>query len=404
MFTLTIAVRSLGRNKRRMAITTLATALAGWIMLVYSSLLDGMVRTMERTVVSLELGDAQVHAKDYRRDPDLYRQIENGAELADRLGERGLAAAPRLYTFALAAAGVNSAGAELRGLDVTREARVSEIHKHVRSGTWLDPSDPKGIVLGSKLARSLDAKVGSEVVLLGQAADGSMANELYQVRGVLKTISERADRAGLFLTEAAFRDLMIMPEGHHELALARRTHSLDSAKATAEELAPQSDVATWRELQPAVAQMIDSTAAGRFILMFVMYGAIAMVILNATLMSVFERIREFGVMKAIGVTPFQVGLVIFLEVMLQALAASAIALGTGLPLAFYLQRNGWNLSSFAGDMSFAGIAMEPIWYAQVSAGGVATSILALFAIVGLASLYPGIKAAVIRPLKAIYHR
>jgi ABC-type lipoprotein release transport system permease subunit len=404
MYTLTIAVRSLGRNKRRMVITTLATALAGWIMLVYSALLDGMVRTMERTVVSLELGDLQIHAEGYRRDPDLYLRISRGEELADELSKRGLLSAPRLYTFALAASGVSSAGAELRGIDVEREARVSEIHKHVRHGSWLDTTDPRGIVLGAKLARSMNAKVGSEVVLLGQAADGSMANDLYQVRGVLKTISERADRSGLFLTEAAFRELMVLPEGHHELALARGKHDLNAAKSIASSEAKGAEVMTWRELQPAVAQMLDSSVAGRFILMFIMYGAISMVILNATLMSVFERIREFGVMKAIGVTPFQVGFVIFLEVMLQALAASAIALATGLPLAFYLQRHGWNLSSFAGDMSFAGIAMEPIWYAQVSVAGVATAIGALFAIVALASLYPGIKAAVIRPLEAIYHR
>lgn len=402
-----LALRGLGRNRRRVAITTAATAFAGFIMIVYSALFDGMLRTLERVVVAMEVGDLQIHAPGYRQDPDLYLRLEGGAELADRLAARGIAAAPRLYGYALAAAGNNSAGVEVRALDLDREERVTELHRHVLDGAWLDASAPSGVVIGRKLARSLNVEVGAELVLLGQAADGSTTNDLFVVRGILKNVGERTDRAGLLMVESSYRELFAVPEGHHELVLARGALPLEEAKAIASGIAVGASVETWREIQPSIARTLDVSGAALGILMSITYLAIAMVILNATLMSVFERIREFGVMKALGVTPTQVGLTVFFEVMLQAVIAAAAALAAGVPLALHLQATGLDLSKLAGSggtMNVSGIAWDPVWYAMVTPQGVATPIAALFLMVALAAVYPGAKAALIRPLEAIAHR
>jgi len=233
-FALLIALRSLGRNKRRTFITTAATALAAFIMLVYSTLLSGLIRTLERSVTDMELGDLQVHATGYRIDPDLYTRIDDFDRALERLSDAGLSGAPRLFGAALAAAGNSSAGVELRGIDVPREAEVTKVHRHLAAGRWLDPNDDEGVVLGRKLARSLHVDVGAEVVLLGQAADGSMANDLFRVRGILKNVGERVDRAGFLMLESTFRELMQVSSGVHEIAIARNEGtSLEEAKAMA---------------------------------------------------------------------------------------------------------------------------------------------------------------------------
>ncbi|MBK8013119.1 MAG: ABC transporter permease [Deltaproteobacteria bacterium] len=408
MYPLILAFRSLGRNRRRTLVTSGATAFAGFLMIVYSALVAGMMRTMERSVIAFEVGDVQLHARGYRDDPDLYRRIDNATALADRLSkkESGVYAAPRLYGGALAAAHEASAGVEVRGIDLLREPRVTEIASAVWKGQWLSGEDPRGIVLGKKLARSLGVAIGDEVVLLGQAADGSMANDAYRVRGVLKSISERADQAGLFVTEAAFRELFTLPEGHHEIALTRGHATLETVEsiALAETRGLPIEVATWRTIQPAIAKMIDNSMAGRVIMLLIFYSAIAMVILNATLMSVFERIREFGIMKAIGVGPWYIGRIVFFEVVLQSCFASLVAIVAGLPLALFLERHGWDLTALAGDMNIAGIAWEPVWYAFVDFETVALPILFLLVVVSVASLYPGVKAAIISPKEAIYQR
>lgn len=404
-FAFIIALRSLGRNKRRTLVTTGATSLAAFIMLVYSTLLAGLIRTLERSVTDMELGDLQVHQVGYRIDPDLYTRIEGVDAHLEELDAAGLDAAPRLFGAALAASGNHSAGVELRGVDVDREATVTKVHRHLLHGAWLDPSDPKGVVLGRKLARSLHVEAGDEVVVLGQAADGSMANDLYRVRGVLKNVGDRMDRAGFLMTEGAFRRLMIVDAGVHEIAVSRPADmKLDAAKTAVSAALPDAEVLTWRELQPAVAQMVDNSMAGRLIMLLITYGAIATVILNATLMSVFERIRELGVMKAVGAPPLQIASIVLIEALLQGAVAATVAVVTGLPLALWLETHGWDLRSMVGTLSLSGIAWEPIWYAEVDVVGVLVPVLTLFGMVVVAAIYPSLKAALLSPIKAIYHR
>lgn len=403
-----MALRNVGRNTHRTITTVGAMAFAGALMILYATLLEGFLLVFERNAVGMDTGDIQIHAQGYRDDPDLYKRIENSGELIAELDKAGFKAAPRLYGFALAAAANTSSGVTLRGVSLKDEARVTRIHNHVMNGQWLSADDPGGVVIGRKLARTLNVKVGSEVVILSQAADGSMANDLYYVRGVLKSVKEGIDRGGFFMLEDAFRRLMAVPDGAHEIAVARRDDGmgLSEAETIVENIAAGLDVKTWRELNPVVARMLDISDSSMFIMLLITYTAIAMVTLNAMLMSVFERIPEFGVMKAIGVSPFQILLLVFAEAVIQAAMACVLALGAGLLSSYYFQGHGIDLTALTGETTMAavgGIAFDPVWYAKVTADAAATPLIVLVAIVLLSVIYPGIKAAVIRPTQAIHH-
>ena len=265
---------------------------------------------------------------------------------------------------------------------------------------------PDGVVLGRKLAKTLGVDIGDEIVLLSQAADGSMANELYRVQGILKSVGDAVDRAGLLMGAPAFRSLMAVPTGAHEIVVVRpdRTMALEDALVEVRGLAPGLETLSWRQLLPTLARMFDLSFANSLVLLAITYLAILMVVLNATLMSVFERIREFGVMKALGVTPIEVLGVVFVEVLAQAGLAGVLALALGVPVSLYYQVHGIDLSSIGTDLSFEGVALDPIWYCHVSLNSVLTPVISLFLMVGLAALYPGMKAAFLGPLEAIRHR
>ena len=406
MNVLKIGMRSIGRNKRRTLVTTLATALAGGIMIFYSSLMEGLISTLERNALSMELGEIQIHAQGYRHSPDLYNAIDSSHAIVERLEAAGYRATPRLYGFGLAAAGAASAGVHLRGYEPRQEQTVTTLHQHVREGQWIDTSDPKGVVIGGKLKKTLRVELGDEIVILSQASDGSMANDVYHVRGVLKTVNDVTDRSAIIFDMSAFRSLMGVPNGAHEIVVTRSERRNDLREAVKEvaSMAPGEETLSWRELQPTLGRMIDSSQASSAIMLLITYAAIAMVVLNATLMSVFERIREFGVMKALGVTPIQVGLIILVEVMTQATLAVLLALALGVPLSHYCETHGIDLTYLgATDMSFAGIAMEPTWYARMTTSSVLMPVSVLLFMVGLAAIYPGVKAAIIQPLEAIRH-
>lgn len=401
-----IGVRSITRNRRRTLVTVTAMSFAGFVMVIYSALFEGFFHTLERNAVGMELADVQIHAQGYRRDPDLYLRIEDHEAVAERLEAQGLKTTTRLYGYGLAAAGISSAGVSFRGLDPTAEGRVTLMPTALAVGQWLSDEDPHGVVIGRRLARILRVEVGDEVVVVGQAADGSMANDLYRVRGILKSIGETIDRAGFLMTQSAFRTLMVVPEGVHEMVVVRppRKMTLDEAKAMVARASAPHETVTWKELQPVLAQSLETSIASQVFLMVIMYAAIAMLVLNATLMSVFERIREFGVMKALGVTPVQVAVVVLIEVTGQAALAALFASMTGIPLAYYLQQRGLDLSFFMEGTSAFGVAIHPVWYALVNTRSVVFPLVTLIAIAFVAALYPGLKAAWFRPLEALHHR
>lgn len=401
---LRMAWRNVWRNRRRSLVTVAATTLAFTVMILYSSLVQGYMRAMERNLLDLELGDVQIHAPEYRDDASLYSSIPETADLLRRFDELGYPASARLLGFGLGASDEASAGVQVQGLDVARDVRVSRIAERVREGRWLDPADPYGIVVGTQLARTLVVGLGDELILLSQASDGSTANDLFVVRGVLQGVSEGVDRAGVLMNEETFRTFFAFPAGAHEIILRRPADvELDAFAAAVRVLAPGERVETWQELSPTLASMLASARGLMVIVFLIVYIAIGILILNAMLMAVFERIREFGVLKAIGYSPAQVLLVIFGECAVQTGLAVAVGFALAAPGLWYLVHVGIDMGRLGG-MAMMGVVLDPVWRGVVEPGVVTGPLFTLLAIVGVAALYPAAKAAWISPIRAIHHR
>jgi len=394
----------LWRYRRRTLVTVAAMTLALFVMVLYTSLVEGYMHDLERNIVDIELGDIQVFAPGYRDNPSIYNRIDDPEPLLEQLRERGLHASARLIGGGLAAAGESSAGVMIKGIDLAQDANVSQISEHVDRGSWLDDNDQNGVVLGSRLARTLGVAIGDELVLLGQATDGSIANDLYTVRGVLRSISDDSDRTGLFMTDSAFRSFFALPTGAHQLMIRRPAgRDLETAVAEVREIATGLDVQSWRELMPILANFLDSTGSLMVIVFLVIYVVVAILIINAMLMSVFERINEIGVLKALGVGPGHVLTLIFIEGGMQTAIAIAVALVLSVPGLAYLADHGLDLSGLGG-MSFAGMAFDPVWHGIVTPRVIVGPVLTLVLIVCVSVLYPGLKAARISPVEAMRYQ
>jgi putative ABC transport system permease protein len=399
-----MAWRNVWRNRRRSLVTIAAMSLALLILILYAGLMEGYLQSMEHTALDLEVGDVQVFAADYRDNPSLYTRIEDPEALLRELDAYGYPATPRLLAFGLAASGDSSAGASLRGLDVARDARVSFVYDELADGAWLDGADPKGVVLGRRLARSLGAKLGDEILILSQGGDGSMAYDLFRVRGVLRGIGDATDRTGVFMLAASFRELMVVPDGVHQIIVRRPAEvELPAAAERVRGAAPELDVKTWRQLMPTLASMMDSARGAIFIMFFIIYIAIGILMLNAMLMAVFERIREIGVLKALGAGPLDVLRLIAAESALQTGIALVIGLALGVPGLLYLERVGIDMGALGG-ISVVGIAMETVWRAAVTQSVFVGPVLTLVVIVSLAVTYPALKGALIEPVEAMRQR
>jgi len=259
------------------------------------------------------------------------------------------------------------------------------------------------VVLGKRLAKTLNVKVGDEIVVLSQAADGSMANELYRVRGVLRSVSDVADRAGIFINERPFRELFTMPTGAHQLIVRRGEVPLAAATEQVRKLAPMHDAKSWKERMPTLASYLENARGMLYFMFMIVYIAIAIVILNAMLMAVFERVREFGVLKALGMGPFTVLRLVLTESAMQTGLAILVGGAVSAAPAWYLQEHGVNLVSMAG-INIYGMSWESMIHGSFNQGTVVGPVFMLVFIVFFAVLYPAIKAALISPVAAIQHQ
>jgi ABC-type lipoprotein release transport system permease subunit len=178
---------------------------------------------------------------------------------------------------------------------------------------------------------------------------------------------------------------------------------LGPAAARVKELASGHDVSSWRELLPTLASMLDSTSGVMYVMFMIIYIAIAIVILNAMLMSVFERIREFGVLKALGVGPGGVLRLILVESGLQTGLALAAGCLLSIPALWYMINIGLDMT-WIGGLSISGIAWDPVWKAAVTQETYMGPVVTLVFIVSIAVLYPAVKAALIRPVSAMRHQ
>ena len=399
-----MAFRHILRARRRSLITVLAMAFALGIMIVYLSLMDGLLRDMRDNAILLDMGHVQVHAPGFLEDRSLYRRIEQADRRLAALDSAGLHASARLFASGLAAKDDASVGISLRGTDPEREPIVTRLSSHLLAGRWLSDADPQGVVLGKRLARSLGAGIGDTIVVVSQAADGSVANDLFQVRGILKSVSDETDRTAFYMTIQSFRGFMVMPDGAHEIVI-RLPDGMDLNGAAAEitRLCPGLDVRTWKRLNPALAEMIDMAGAFLVPLIVITYIAIAIVILNAMLMAVFERIHEYGILKALGIGPLEVFRLVMAEMTIMAVSAALLGMALGITLALRLQTHGIDLSRFIAGGTLSGVALDVVWRSLITPRSVYMPLLLLFLFTFIAGLYPAVKASWLKPVEAIHH-
>ena len=399
-----LAWRNIWRNKRRTIVSMATMVVAIVITLNYSALVAGLLSKMTSDALDVETGAVQIHAPGYLDRPSLYTNMKDSDAILARLKKQDIAACPRLLGAGLVASGDNSAGAMLYGIDIARDAQVLSISQKVQQGQWLSPEQPDGVVIGRKMAHSLGVKTGSELIVLSQASDGSTANALYHVRGVLRTVGDATDRAGLFMSQGAFRELMAYSGGAHRIVV-KRPKVLDTVwlKAQVKKAAPEQDVMSWSDLNPILATMMQSVSAMIGIFFFIINIAIGIVVLNAMLMAVFERIREFGVLKALGFGPWGVLKLIYAESLIQVLLSVVIGLIIAAPILWYLVVAGINMGQLAGT-DMMGMNMMEVWKAELSLQVFVQPISMTIFVVVFAVLYPAYKAAVIQTVEAMRHQ
>jgi putative ABC transport system permease protein len=398
-----LAWRNVLRNRRRSA-TTIASIAIGLAALTFMwGFIDGMNRQMVDNTTRYLAGDVQVHLKGYHDDPTLDLAIPEAAPVLQAVrGDPAVAAASvRLEGRALASRGDKSRGVLVVGVAPEDEARVTVLLDAIVDGRSLG-ADKAGVLIGEKLAEALGVRAGAELVLVGQAYDGSIASGRYPVRGVFRTKIDEVDGFVAVLPLETVREFFAAPGGATAVALRLRDRDgVDAARARlATVLGERYEVLGWPTLLPMVAVSVRFHEVVTYVVLLMFLVVVTAAVANPVLMAVLERTREFGIMLAVGTSRTRLLRLVLYEAVLLGIAGLALGNALGLGLTAYFGRTGIDLGAFeAGLRTMPGLSdfIYPVVHAERSA---MLSAL-VFATACISALYPAAHAALLEPVQAI---
>lgn len=402
MIILKIAFRNIFRQKRRTLLTaltmfggfTLAAISIGWSEGTYSYTIDMFTRN--------QMGHIQIHEKGYLDKPTLYKTIDNYRQIGGKIsGLEGLEAwCPRLYSSGLVAVTEKSAGAMIIGIDPVLENEATGFDKKVVEGKSFSENPGHEAILGSGLMDILGAEVGDSAVIVSQAADGSIANDIYEITGVVESGDNMSDRSSFYLHLTDAQELFVLDGRVHEIAIiANELGDVDELVGGIKSAIGNSSLSIepWQEFAKQFYVAMQADKQGAWIMIFIIILIVAVGVLNTVLMTVLERIREYGVLRALGTRPIQIFRLIILETNFIAVGSILVGLVASTLINYLLSVKG---VSMPDSITYGGVEFTKM-YSEVNAISLYIPAITVIVTVSLVSIFPAIKAARTSPSKAM---
>ena len=402
-----MAWRNVWRNRRRTLVILTAVVIGVWSMICVGALSRGIADQMVQNGIATLTGHLQIHQRGFRSDPVVENSITDTDAVLARLPALlppGSRWSVRVRVSAVAANARHSGGVTLVGVDPAREAQVSFIGNGVATGAFLPADAPWAIVVGRALAEQFDTRPGRKLILMSQDTAREIASRAFRITGVFDAEMAATEKQFVFVHLAQAREMLKLGGGASEVAIVlpdpRLVDTVAHRLRTALAL-EGCEVHTWRELLPLVTAILKMYDVFIFLWFLVVFVAMSFGIVNTTLMAVFERIREFGLLRALGMKPSGIVASVLTESLMLLALGSAVGNALGLASVLALSDRGIDLSAMAAGLEFAGmgrvIIPRIVTLDLALANGV---VLVLGAVV---SVYPALKAARFTPVEALSH-
>ncbi len=405
-----LALRNLGRELRRSTLTAAAMALGLTLLILSRTLADGAHEDWIDSGVRLGSGHVTFNAPGYR----------DGRSLDDRLSaaqlETTLAAvagttlpSPALPSARVAVRGLASSpdGAlpvSIVGVDPTVEPAFSRLPDEVVEGRYLADGDRLQAYIGTSLAGRLDLGAGSRMVLTAQSVSGDIEGQLVRVAGIFRTNVEALDESLIHIPLATARSWLGVEGATSVAVLLPHSSFTDPVVEEASETvrAAGIEVVGWPVTNPDLYAALQLDDGGDWAFHVILFIIVAIAILNAIFMSVLHRKREMGLLRALGLSGRETGLVVYIEGILLTAGAGVAGAVLGFAVVWFFFRDGIDFSGMMpDDINFGGIAFDPVMVPSIEMKHVVQSAI-LTALIGVsASLLPAWHAARLDPAESV---
>jgi len=399
---LSMAWRNIIRNIRRSIITMAAITIGLASLLFLWAFNDGIHNNMTRNMQDSIIGSIQIHQQGYFRSPRLSRYIHQPQQVVTALHQAGVDDyASELQDFALAAGDDVSEGLVLLG--VNPEHTLLTMPDKVDQGRWLRADDTTACILGATSARNLGLRLGDDLVLLTEDRFGSLAAEKFTLVGIISSGEMGIDR-GLAVIPLPFMQTWLGMEGRVSRMLIQlpndRLESTYQSLHTA--LSDQNyEVMRWYDMYPMMQQWVELENVFYYIFLGVVLLIVAAGVMNTVLMSMLERVHEFGVMLALGCSRFSLAGMVLVESMILGTCGVLAGTALGLSLVAWFHRVGIDLS---GQMdTIQRFYVDPVVHTEINTDHLLHTVSLVLLAALLAAIVPALRAARLEPVDAIHH-
>ena len=405
---LRLAWRNIWRNKRRTYITIAAIAFGLALLIFFECWVEGFAEKLVDDNIIKHFGHIQIHAKDYHEDRSIKNSIEDPQDIIEDLKKHPEIKnySLRLSTMGLISSPENSVGSMIIGVDPLKEKKQTTLHNTIVSGNYLTASTAnQEVLIGIKLAKKLKVELGDKIVLLSTSATDELGYALFRVSGIFKTGIPEMDLSTIFTNINNLRQTLYFNENVTEIPILLKDikympsiinklrKNLDTNKY---------EILSWEESFPDMAKYLEMEKSGTLIFTLIFFIVVALGILNTILMSIFERVREFGIMMAIGCKPKKIRNLILLEANFLALVSLVIGSIIGLAGTFYTKKYGIDLSGLIEGIEIAGGMWEPVIYSKIHWPKIIRANIIIYLMTIVSALYPAYKASKFKPVEALH--
>jgi ABC-type lipoprotein release transport system permease subunit len=407
MLLVKLGYRNIWRNRRRTFLTMSAMAVATMMVILMLGIFDGMLWSMIDNATQMYHGHIKISAKGYFDERKVHQTIdENGLSEAITSNSLVTGVAGRVRGFMLLSCGEgddsHTQPAEMFGIDPAEERNVTKLETQVKVGTFVTGSATHEIVLGNGLALRLEASVGDEIVAMGQASDGSIAADIFHVTGIINTSDPLRDASLAVVGRKTLQTMMVLEGQLHEWAI-----SLDrpiGAKQWADEFQKEHDdieVLPWTAFLPTMGQSLEMMKAMKMVLGGIFYFAVILVAVNTLYMAFFERLREFGIMGAVGMKKSRLSLMILLEGFFLSGIAGITGGTAGNLISWYLSENVVDLSALFPPISYAGTVFLPELRCYLAVENMLIPVVMMILLGMVVALFPAHRIMKLKPVDVL---
>jgi len=399
---LSLAWRNVWRNSKRSIIILAAIAFGLWGGLFSGAIMMGMAESMVNTAIDRDLSHIQIHHPAFIKENEIQNYLNKSNEQLSQIESiEGVEALSfRTLISGMASSPASAYGVKIIGIAPDQSQKVTSISKKLEEGDYFTSSRKNQIILGRKLAKRLNLKLRSKVILSFQGMEGEIVYLACRVVGIFKTASTIFDEMNVFVQQAdLFRSLDSEPL-YHEIAIrCADSRQVPLVTKVLKSQYSSHDIQTWEELAPELAFL--SSTMQSFTILFVVIILLALVfgITNTMLMSVMERTREIGILLAVGMKKIKIFTMILLETIMLSISGGLTGIVLGLATISYFAMDGIDLTAVAASLESFGAST--LLYPFLPAAMYFTLTILVIIAATIAAIYPALKAIRLQPAEAV---